>query len=283
MQNKGVEFSLSSINIQSKNFVWQTILTGAFNKNTITQLNSLTPVTTGQSKITQRYMAGYPAYAIFAYQFAGLDTLGDPMIYLNNKTVSKARNVATPNDIAFMGTYQPVWNGGLSNIFTYQNFSLGINIVYNLGHVMRRDVNIFYSGRLPSAALLFTGGPMNTEFADRWKNRGDEASTLIPSYVSNSSVSSTRRETDYYVKGDVNVESASYIKVRDITLSYSLPKSLLNRIKADNISFRVQVSNLMLWKANKYGIDPEFQDPFSGTRSMASNQEAITVGAHVTF
>ncbi len=283
MQNKGVEFSLSSINIQSKNFVWQTILTGAFNKNTITQLNSPTPVTTGQSKITQRYMPGYPAYAIFAYQYAGLDTLGDPMIYLKDKTVTKARNIASLNDIAYMGTYQPVWNGGLSNIFTYQNFSLSVNIVYNLGHVMRRDVNLFYTGRLPSAPLLFTGGPVHPEFADRWKSRGDEASTLIPSYVSSNSVASTRRETNYYIKGDLNVVSASFVKLRDITLSYSLPKSLVNRIKADNISFRVQVSNLMLWKANKHGIDPEFQDPFGGTRNMPFNQEAITVGVHVTF
>jgi TonB-linked SusC/RagA family outer membrane protein len=285
LQNNGIEFSLSSLNIQSKNFAWQTILTCSFNKNLITQLNTASPITTGQLKIAQQYLTGYSAYAIFAYPYAGLDTLGDPMIHLINKTVTKAKNVATPDDVAYMGTYQPVWNGGVSNIFTYRNFSLGINIIYNLGHVMRRDVNTFYTGRLVSGPglLVFTAGNTNAEFADRWKKPGDEASTLIPSYVSNSSLSTTRRETDYYVKGDVNVESASFVKIRDITLSYSLPKNLLNRIKTENISFRLQVSNVMLWKANKNGIDPEFQDPFNGTRSMPVNQGAITIGAHVTF
>lgn len=290
MKNHGVELSLSSINISKKNFTWQTMLTGAYNKNTVTKLNYLnTPITTGQQKIQQRYLAGYSAFTVFSYQYAGLDTLGDPMIYLNNKTVTKSRNAAMPDDVIFSGTYQPKWSGGVSNIFAYREFSLSINAVYNLGHVMRRDVNSFYTGRLmttgnftPSASG-FTTGNLPAEFKDRWKQRGDELITLIPSYVSSNSISTTRRDVTYYTKADVNVVSASYIKLRDITLSYSLPKQILNHIKTDNVTFRVQLSNILLWKANKYGIDPEFQESFLGIRNIRSNQGTITVGVHVTF
>lgn len=288
LQNKGVELSLTSTNILNRSFQWQTIVTTAYNKNTITKLISASPITTGQLKIQQNYLAGYPAFAVFAYQYAALDTLGDPMIYVNGKTATKTRNAATPDDIEFMGTYQPVWSGGLSNVFSYKGFGLSINAIYNLGSVMRRDVNMFYTGRLiaQNASInsnAFTTGNVSAEFADRWKQKGDELITLIPSYLSNSSLSSSRRDVSYYYRGDVNVVNASYIKLRDITLSYSLPKVILDRIKTNNITFRVQLSNLMLWKANKYGIDPEFQDAFYGIRNIRYNQQTISVGAHVTL
>lgn len=282
MKNRGIEMSLTSTNISNKNFVWQTIFTAAYNKNTITKLVSASPITTGALKTQQRYLSDYSAFAVFAYQYAGLDTLGDPMIYAN-KTATKARNVATPDDVAFMGTYQPVWSGGLSNLFIYKGFSLSVNTIYNLGHVMRRDVNLFYTGRLLAGNGNFSSGNVSAEFDNRWKQKGDEASTLIPSYVSNNSVSVTRRDVTYYTRGDVNVVNASYVKLRDITLSYGLPQSILRRIKTENITFRLQLSNVMLWKANKYGIDPEFQDAFYGIRYDRSNQHTITVGAHITL
>jgi TonB-linked SusC/RagA family outer membrane protein len=288
LQNKGIELSLTSTNVSNKSFLWQTIFTAAYNKNIITNLVSATPVTTGELKLQQQYLTGFPAFAVFGYRYAGLDTLGDPMIYVNDKTATKARNAATPNDVAYMGTYQPVWSGGLSNIISYKGFGLSVNAVYNLGNVMRRDVNQFYTGRLiaTNASIspnAFTTGNVNAEFVNRWKKPGDEQVTIVPSYVSNASLSSSRRDVTYYTKADLNVVSASYIKLRDVTLSYSLPKAFLDRIKTNNITFRVQLSNLMLWKANKYGIDPEFQDAFYGIRNVRSNQQTITVGAHVTL
>lgn len=306
LQNKGIEFSIHSLNISNKNFSWNTSLSLAYNKNTITQLNDPTAITTGAQKISSPFATGYSAFAIFAYKYAGLDNMGDPQIYLNNKTITKTPNVPKPEDVVYMGTYQPVWSGGLSNIFRYKNFTLAANVVLNLGHVMRRDVNISYSGSISGLSNIlsqsdqsgFTGGQLNPEFLNRWKKPGDEAITNVPSYVSSSSVSNTRRDINYYRFADINVVSASFIKMRDITLSYSLPQHLIHRIKTDNISFKLQASNIMLWKANKYGIDPEFQDPFRGTRvpstplitdpavntqSYRFGQGTVTVGVHVNF
>jgi TonB-linked SusC/RagA family outer membrane protein len=286
LQNKGIELSLNSRNISTKAFSWSSLLTLAYNKNKITQLNSAGPVTTGAQKAGMAYLTGYPAFAIFAYRFAGLDTMGDPMIGLTDKTITKERNTATPDDIEFMGTYQPVWNGGLSNFFQYKGFGLNVNIVYNLGHVMRRDINQFYSGRIYHSNFSnngLQGANIHADFVNRWKKKGDEAITNIPSYVANSADADTRRDIAYYAGGDVNVLSASYIKLKDITLSYSLPAHIANSIKTKDITFRVQLSNLMLWKANKYGIDPEFQDASNGLRTMPFDQRTITVGLHATL
>jgi TonB-linked SusC/RagA family outer membrane protein len=286
LENKGVEANLTSVNINGKNFTWNTLLTLGYNKNTITHLNNVTPITTGSQQVQQRYLTAYPAFALFAYPFAGLDNLGDPLIQLADKTTTKARNVARPDDILFMGSYQPVWSGGLSNTFRYQAFSLSANAVYNLGHVMRRDVNRFYTGRLMQnnfATGGFTSGNLHEEFDRRWLYPGDEQRTNVPSFEASNAISNSRRDVDYYQRGDINVVSASYIKLRDITLSYSLPNTLLSRIKAGQVTLRMQLSNVMLWKANKYGIDPEFQDAFNGVRTMRSGQESITMGIHASF
>jgi hypothetical protein len=146
---------------------------------------------------------------------------------------------------------------------------------------MRRDVDNFYSGRLSHNSQSFNTENISSAFADRWKQPGDELTTNIPSYVSNPTVSATRREIDYYTNGDINVVSASYIKMRDITLTYSLPQFLVRKINVDAITLRAQVSNLMLWKANKDGIDPEFQNAYFGARTMPTGQGEVSFGLNV--
>lgn len=284
MENKGIELSLSSTNIATKNFIWTTLLNLSYNKNELTHFNTISPVTTGSGLIAQPYVQGYAAFAVFAYRFAGLDNMGDPKIMLADGKTTKAPKSSKPEDLQFMGTYQPVWNGGLSNNFRYRNWGLNINTIFNLGHVMRRDVNQFYTGRLTQAiAGDFMSGNIHADFDQRWKNPNDELSTNIPSFVSNASLSAARRDISYYTMADINVVSASYIKMRDVTLSYTLPAALLQLRGIDAVTLRAQVSNIMLWKANHFGIDPEFHDAPAGVRSLLSSQGTISFGLNVKF
>lgn len=314
LRNRGIELSITSLNITSEDFSWSSMLRLGYNKNTVTQVNTPTAITTTREQITAAYVSGYPAFSIFAYRFAGLDASGDPQIYLNDKTVTKMPNVATPQDLSYMGTFQPVWSGGFSNSFKYKSFTLTANTVFNLGHVMRRDLgpnhNLggIYAGRLITHDNIlsvsdqsgFTGGQLHPDFLKRWKQAGDETKTNVPSYVANIAESETRRDIDYYRKADINVVSASFIKLRDIMLSYNLPRALVQKLRTQDISFRVQVSNIMLWKANKYDIDPEFHDaslgrrvpsspymsrenPTINTQSYRFGQGTITIGMHANF
>lgn len=281
LQNKGIELGITSVNVLTKNFRWSTTLNGAYNKNLITHLNVSAPITTGAGQVGAQLLAGYTAYALFAYQFAGLDNLGDPQIRLADGTVTKALNVSKPADIKYMGTTQPPWSGGFLNNFNYKSFGLGLNAVFNLGHVMRRDVDNFYTGSLSHNAQTFTTENINPEFLNRWKQPGDEANTNVPSFVANSTTSGTRRSINYYTLSDINVTSASFVKMRDITFTYSLPQALVKKISAEGITLRAQVSNIMLWKANKYGIDPEFQYAFAGSRFLPTNQQTVSFGINV--
>ncbi|SHM48805.1 TonB-linked outer membrane protein, SusC/RagA family [Chitinophaga jiangningensis] len=287
--NKGVEVSLQSRNVSTKDFSWTTIFTMGYNRNRITKLNMATPINTGRQLLTQRFVEGYPAVPVFAYDYAGLNSQGNPQINAGGK-VTADRNIAKPADILLMGTAQSPWSGGFSNTFTYRSLSLSANIIYNLGAVMRRDVNGNYSGGrlIPSSGSSFTSGNPNAEFADRWKKPGDEAFTNIPKYIANPSVSTSERDVEYYTAANTNVVSASYMKFRDISLFYSLPSAMVQRLKAQAITFRFQVSNMMLWKANQYNIDPEFMNALGGTvaggiRAIPVNQGTFTLGAHVSF
>ena len=296
MNNKGIEISITTVNISTKNFTWQTTLNLGYNINKITKLVQISAIT-DLSKLVQqtKYYAGYPALSIFAYNWAGLDTLGDPQIYMPDGT--KYKGASTTNlsidGANYMGSFQPVWNGGLLNFIAYKNFSISSSIIFNLGYYGRRDVSQKFNGRITPLNLSMgysqgsypqlQSGNLHSDLLYRWLQKGDEAITDIPSYIN---ANTNRRNIAYYFYGSNNVYDASYIKMRDITFSYTLPKTILKKLKADEIRFKIQVNNLMLWKANKYDIDPEFQISdinYTLDRSMQVGQGAIAVGLNVKF
>lgn len=280
LSNKGVELSLTTINIKRGAFRWSTMLNMSYNKNKLINVTSAYNTTEGYLRIYQSYVKGYPAYSVFAYQYMGLDNEGDPQIKLKDGTLTKSPYISSTADVQYKGTTQPVVNGGLTNIFNYGNWMLSANAVFNLGHVMRREGNLLYTGDPTHGAF---NGDFHSEFANRWKTPGDEKKTNIPSYVADGYTSSSRRDVSYYTYGDINVVSAAYVKLRDISLSYTLPSFILKKLRAEQIAVRGQVSNIMLWKANKYGIDPEFQDANNGSMSMPVGQKSFTVGINAKF
>ena len=258
MRNNGFELSLNSQNIRGRDFNWYTDFTLTYNKNKVTELY-VEDGNAPSSLIYKNFVAGYAAQSLFAYRWAGLDGMGDPQVFdENGNKVKLSKDLTDVNALRCMGSMQPLWYGGLTNTFTYKDFGLSFMFVYNLGHKMRNDVNSFWNGRL--------GSNIHKDFDKRWRNEGDEHITDIPSYVSNTKESVTRREVDFYRYADINVLDASYIKLRDLSLSYSLPKSVCDKFASDHVKLRLQVSNLFYWVANGEGIDPESQNFRYGRR-----------------
>lgn len=274
LENKGIEFSLNSININKQNFGWTTVLNVAYNKNKITRMATASAITTGTGMINSSFAEGKPAYALFEFINGGLNASGDPQIIQADGKILSAKNGSKPEDIHVAGTSQPIWTGGLFNTFSYKGFQLGVNISFNLGHVLFRDFNRVWND------VLYQNN-IQPEFANRWKAPGDENKTNIPRYAYNSSIANARNDF-YYQYSNLNSFNASYAKIREITLSYSLARGLVQRMGAEGLTFRAQVSNLMLWKKNNLGIDPEFQSP-DGYRNIRTGQGTITVGAHLTL
>lgn len=284
--NKGIELYLMTENIRGKAFSWSTRWVFSYNRNKLIKM-SASPSSYTQSgnykiNVSGYFYEGLPGSPLFAYKFAGLDNMGDPQIELTDKTVTKNPNYQLKAaDVLYMGTIQPKFNGGLTNTFRYKGLSLSLNMIYNLGNVMRRDVNQFYSGQWGGYGGI-SGENIAPYFLDRWKQPGDEAKTNIPSYVPGFD-SYSRRNIQYYTFADINVVSASFIKLRDITLSYDLQPKVLKFLKVQSINVYGQATNFMVWKANHDGIDPEFQDMVYGYRSLPPYKHSYSIGMNFTF
>lgn len=275
--NKGIEFSLRTLNIRKQDWSWSSSLVFSYNYNKLVSYATLNPsLNTASYKLFAPYWVGYNSKPLFGYQFAGLDNAGDPQIRLADKTVTKTPNVTKPEDVVYLGTTQSPVNGGFTNRFQYKALSLTVNMIYNTGAVMRRNVNIFYSGRMPTSTSI-GGNNLMTSFQDRWKQPGDEQRTDIPAYVSNPGISYSRRDVNYYTYGDNNVISASYLKVRDITLGYDLQAAALRFLKIQRLNIYAQTTNFLIWTANDERIDPETGFP------GALYKHQYNVGVNVTL
>lgn len=262
LQNKGVDVMLNTVNVRTNNFQWATSLVIGYNRNKLTKLNMNAP-TTGEGKVAATMMLDRPLHLLFSYNYAGLDADGNPQARRADGTLTSEPNVTSPEDVVYSGLTQAPWNGGLSNNFQYQNFNLSVNIVYSLGYKMRDPLNGI--------------NPENPEFNDRWRKTGDESRTDIPKYVFLASENASRF-LGYYTNAHTRVLNASYAKIRDISLAYDLPRLLVSKVNARAVTFRFNVSNLLIWTAND-----RFYDPENGSARSRPAQGTISLGAHVTF
>lgn len=272
MENKGIEIQLNTVNISAGSFSWKSILTLSYNENRITSLKNMTPLTYS-SKMSGSPIEGYSSNPLFGYNYIGLDNTGKPMALSSKGDTLRLSSQVKIDDPLYAGTTQPLWYGGLTNILEYKSFSLSFLIVYNLGHQMRKDVNQFYTGRLLNNIPGY--------FKDRWRVPGDEANTDIPAYIASSSLAA-QRMTSLYTSSLGNIVSASYAKLRDVTLTYSLPEKMTKNIFIDNFQVYGQVNNIMLWKNNNNDIDPEYYNLSSGTR-LNKMPAFYTLGIRVSF
>lgn len=180
---------------------------------------------------------------MYAYKYAGLDSNGEPMLYEKGEKISWADYSRNVDDLEYMGTTVAPWYGGLNTSIKYKNFTLSAMATFEFGHVFRRPTNSPYED----------SRGMTTEIADRWRTPGDENSTNVPALTDYYSYSES---SDFYLFSNVNVLSAAYIKLNELSLSYNFKKSILPNI-INNLNLSVQVRNLYQWNKNKENINPQ--------------------------
>ncbi|MCL2416929.1 MAG: SusC/RagA family TonB-linked outer membrane protein [Bacteroidales bacterium] len=276
LTNRGFELTLSTRNVRTRDFAWTTMLTLTHNVNNVERLYnqlSITPV----NRVNQPFLPGYSASSLFAFQWAGLDHFGDPQVFDidangNLVAVKQAAQLTSIHAARHMGSSQPLWFGGITNSFTYRNFELSFLFVYNLGHKMRSVDTDFFTGRLHRNIMQ--------GFENRWREPGDEMHTNTPSYLADPD--NARRFMTFYTHADINVVSASYIKLRDLSLSYTLPQSVSDRLLLQSARVRVQAGNLFYWAANNRGIDPEAHNYRTGMRQTRFGP-SFSAGLTVNF
>lgn len=250
LENKGVELSLHTANIQTKDFAWSSTLNLSYNKNKILDYYQV-PTTTLWNKIYYgEYTEGYPAGAIWRVKWAGLrHEDGVAQAYDKDGNIQYDYNKLTADDAYCMGTTVPKWSGSFTNTLSYKGFDLTAMIIFNLGHKM-----CVYSSPSLKGRLNYN---RSNEFDNRWRQPGDEEHTIIPSAYEDPTNSGRGVYDGIFGYADALYQSASYAKLRELTLSYSLPKHICDKLKMQSVKVRLTGHDIFKIVANDKGVDPE--------------------------
>ena len=262
-KSHGIEFTISSRNIDTKDFRWSTDLTFSYNKNKITDLKTqdfLMNFVNGLGFAK----TGYPLGSLFSIPFLGLDNEGLPMFQFQDEVITaknyKNLNFQERDDLDFLkyeGTITPPYTGGFGNIFTYKNFRLNIFMTYAFGNKLR--LNPVFKEKYSDMAAI------PKDFKNRWMMPGDEEYTNVPTIASARQVrqygsNNLKRGYNAYNYSSERVADGGFIRMKEISLTYDFPKQMIQNLKMNTLSLKAMVTNPFLIYASKElnGQDPEF-------------------------
>lgn len=196
-------------------------------------------------------LVGKPLYALYSYEWDGLDPqTGDPMGYLNgnpSKDYTAMRTVATPENLRYHGSSRPQIYGALRNTLAWKDLRVSANISYRLGYYFRRG-----SIRYASDQGLASG---HGDYALRWQKSGDELITAVPSVPA---AANTNRD-NFYRLSSILVEKGDHLRFNDISMAYTFRKEVFRKLPLKSVELYLYANNLgVLWKATKSGFDPDY-------------------------
>lgn len=269
IQNKGIELSLSSTNIQTKDFNWQTNFNISFIKNTLEALSSGEQYRLARSGFDSNFTGddyiakvGESLGLIYGYEFDGIYQADDFYTNTNGQLVLKegitdntrysggvkpgvvkykdqdGDGKITTADRTVIGNAMPKWFGGITNTLEYKGIDFSFMFQFNYGN------DIYNATRLYATQSRSSRRNMLAEVADRWSPTN--ASNLVPSY-------------DGYITNDVYsrfVEDGSFLRLKNITLGYTLPQKWTSKFYVSKLRVYATGQNLFCWN-NYSGYDPE--------------------------
>ncbi|WP_243392490.1 SusC/RagA family TonB-linked outer membrane protein [Solitalea longa] len=246
MLNKGVEVSLSADIIRKSNIRWNTTLQYAHNKNEVTYVNVEAPVYFLQLDYPEAYpRIGNPYQAIYSYRWAGLSEDGLPQVY-NENGEKMLYSPGSLESIVYSGSTVPTYSGSFNNLLDYKNFTFSFLLTFEGGHKMRNSFLPMLGNSYNSAVFSYVSqiGPVNKDIVNRWKSPGDEAKTDVPRAVFAEDPNYSSDSYEIYRNADINVLDASNIRLRNISLAYTLPQKLTKKAALSNVRLQFNAENL---------------------------------------
>ena len=266
MSNEGYELNINADVFQQKNFTWSLNLNVATNKNKIQKLPA--PIIKTGVIILQE---GSPLYSFYLHKQFGVDPQTGNVLF---DDLNKDGNV-TDADLQILGNAWPKYFGGLTNEFTfYKNFDVQASLYYSIGNDIW-DNTRYRMGHGGSRNGVFA---MLKEELNRWQKPGDI--TDVPRLTAsgnNAAIIPSRF-----------LEDGSFVRLRNVSVGYSFPKSLLNRWSITTL--RVYFSATNLFTITKYkGVDPEVnvsngdQNILGYDQAIAPQPRTLQVGFNISF
>ncbi len=256
VRNEGFELTLNGDIVRNADFTWRAYMIASYNRSKVTYYNVKRSYFTSYASPVGLLVQGYPMDGFWGGKFAGLDNTGTAQFYnVNGDKV--AGGSLTAKDAVYFGTMRPKVDMSLTNTFRYKNFEASFMFIAKLGHKFRKD--------------NFSGSNYtNRHVGERWRVAGDEAKTIYPK------LTSWNMDLFYFPYSDVFVANASYVKLRDLSISYYLPKNMTGKFGLSNIKLYFQTRNLFYIAAKGVDIDPETAEINSTGSTGAMTNQAYT-------
>jgi hypothetical protein len=263
IENEGLEFTLKTINVRTKNFQWSTNFNIARNWNKITSIGVYSPDAISGGTNDTRVVVGEPVGTNFLVKYAGVNKeTGAPQYYDINGNITAKWD---PSDRVAVGNILPIAFGNISNNISYKGWELNANVYFNIGG------NI-YESSVKRQMSLITDWNMDRRVLDRWQKPGDESN--IPKMTL---TTFNHGSTTPWINTDLWLQDGTFARLRNISLSYSVPKAVLKTSKFESIKFTFVATNLLTW-TNYTGIDPEIARDFENAtdRNMSGSITYLT-------
>ena len=286
MWNKGIEASVTATVINSKDFTWSTSFNYTTQTNEVTSLatgNADILVATGGLETPSIIRVGESIGSFYVIRTEGVNPAnGRRIAVLNDGTRvqyahpnswtkvsdgSASRGPSQAVDAVVMGPALPKWYGGWDNNLRYKGFDVNILIYYSGG-------NYVYNGT--KAGLRDNRNWNNSrEVLNRWQKAGDV--TNIPRYVFGDNISNGSG-----LVISENVEKGDFVKVRNISIGYTLPRTVVDKIGLSNIRFYVAALNPFTF-TNYTGFDPEISSNGNSTGSPSVDRNSVPLSRTLNF
>ena len=247
--NEGLEFSINTVNIKTKDFSWSTNFNIAFNKNRVLDIGQLLPDAIGGGTNETRIVPGYPVGTIFTVRYYGVDPADGLPIYIDRSgKLTKTLNVASGSvgDKVPVASVLPDYTGGLTNTFKYKQFELNTVFTYQYGgHIWdnsgKRNLGFITDWNIYS---MYVG--------NYWRKPGDVARYPRPTLKGYPGVEGNPWSNN----SSVQVFNSDFVRLKELTLSYYVPSNLLTKWKMSSAKVFFGVYNAFLFTNYPVG-DPE--------------------------
>lgn len=241
MENKGFEVNISSLNVSTSDLSWTTDFNISFNKNTITDLN-------GEQAIVgvNAFLEGESAGIFYMRKYVGVDPATGDALYDDGNGGTTDNWEDAPRQV--VGDPNPDFFGGLTNSVSYKNWTLSTMFQFVGG------VDLYFAtGEFLANSGILNLGQLSRE-SDRWYEPGDNAPYPVLNPFQDEPNASTRW-----------LEDGSYVRLKNITITYNFPSDKLAGMGLRNLSVYVGATNLLTF-TDYVGYDPDvsYFDPLDG-------------------
>ncbi len=268
LNNTGVEMSLTTFPVKGA-VTWETSLNASYVKNEVADLAGddfvLTANYSDLGGPLQIMKPGYPMGSFYVYQWKGFDDKG---ANLYQKADGSLTTNPTSDDLVVKGQASPKWTVGWNNTVTWKNWTL--NVFFNAATGYDRlNISRFMAASMTGVSRFIT---LRDAYFKGWDHVANKADALYPSL--------TNTDNKSYANSDFWFEDASFIKLKNISLSYRIPRRVLKFA-----SVQLSVSAQDLFTITRYkGMDPEVYTSYDGLDYGAYPiPRTITFGAKIRF